>query len=68
MEKISKTARASLRTETRVSRTPVAWIFQHRPGVMQTRPFKTFYLPGEAEAFLEANPEGFYKIAFEGKR
>ncbi len=59
MGKLSKTALASLRTETAgsISRTPLAWVFQRKVGKMQTRPYATCYVPGQAEAIVEAHPE-----------
>jgi hypothetical protein len=64
MAELSKTARASMRVETRgVSRTPVAWVFESKSG-RQTRPYKTCYVQGEAEALVAQNPERFYMVVW----
>ena len=64
MAELSKTARASMRVETQgVSRTPVAWVFERKSG-RQTRPYKTCYVQGEAEAFVAQNPERFYMVVW----
>ena len=62
MAELSETARASMRVETQgVSRTPVAWVFERKPG-QQTKPYKTCYVRGEAEALVAQNPERFYSV------
>jgi hypothetical protein len=64
MAELSKTARASMRVETRgVSRTPVAWVFE-RKFTMQTRPYKTCYVQGEAGALVAQDPERFYMVVW----
>jgi hypothetical protein len=64
MAELSKTTRASMRVETQgVSRTPVAWVFEHKP-TMQTRPYKTCYVQGEAEALVAQDPERFYIVVW----
>jgi hypothetical protein len=69
MAEVSKTARASMRGVTPgVSRSPVAWVFAHRSG-RQTKPYKTCYSRGEAEAFVAQHPERFYCVAWgDGRR
>jgi hypothetical protein len=69
MAELSKTARASMRVETQgVSRTPVAWVFEHKC-TMQTRPYKTCYVRGEAEALVAQHPERFYMVVWgDGRR
>lgn len=69
-ERLSKTARASLRTETtgNVSRTPLAWVFQHRIGKMQYKPYATCYVKGEAEAIVAQDPENLYVVSFDERR
>lgn len=61
---LSKTARASMRTETggSVSRTPVAWVFESRPGKIQRRPYATCYRQGEAEAIVAEDPGRLYVV------
>jgi hypothetical protein len=65
-QQLSKTARASLRTETGgiVSRTPVAFVFERKVGKMQTRPYATCYVRGEAEAIVAENPQRLYVVSF----
>ena len=46
-----------------VSRTPVAWVFERKSG-RQTRPYKTCYVQGEAEALVAQNPERFYMVVW----
>jgi hypothetical protein len=46
----------------------VAWVFEHKSG-RQTRPYKTCYVRGEAEALVSQNPERFFIVAWgEGRR
>lgn len=71
MAELSKTARASLRVETggTGSRTPIAWVYERKPGKMQTKPYKTCYIRGEAEAIVAEDPEALYVVTFgEGRR
>jgi hypothetical protein len=63
MAELSKTARASMNAgEGSRKRTPIAFVFEHRVGKMQTKPWRTFYVADEAEAYAEQDPERFYVI------
>lgn len=70
MAGLSKTARASVAAgEGNVKRQAVAWIFRRLPnGGKQTRPFRTFYVVGEAEQWIKdvvaagADAEDYYAI------
>lgn len=66
---LSKTARASMRVETGgVSRTPIAFVFRHRVGKMQTRPYASCFVKGEAEAIVATDPEGLFLVDWSGKK
>jgi len=41
----------------------VAWVFERKSG-RQTRPYKTCYVQGEAEALVAQNPERFYMVVW----
>jgi hypothetical protein len=61
-DKLSKTAKASMRVETGgVARTPCAWVFK-RKGGMQTRPYAVCFVAGEAEAIAAGDPERLYVV------
>jgi len=70
MPNLSKTAKASLRVETAgaVSRTPLAWVFEHRVGKMQYRPYATCFVKGQAEAMVAQDPENLYVVIFEKRK
>jgi len=61
MEKLSKTARASIQAgEGSSKRTAVAWVWKRKPGKIQTHPFIVCFTPGEAEAIVARDPEHLY--------
>ncbi len=69
MGKLSKTARASINAgEGSAKRTPVAWVFEHRVGRMQTKPWLTFYTIGEAAEYVARNPDRFYTVTWSETR
>ncbi len=66
-EGMSKTAMAALKASRGAgSRIPVAWVFEHRPGQLQTCPLATFHSMEEADAFVARNPEQYFKVDFTG--
>ncbi len=69
MGKLSKTAAASMRAGEGVAkRTPVAWVFEHKVNKMQSRPYITCFVKGEAEAYVAEDPERFFVVTFDERR
>ncbi len=69
MGKLSKTARASmLAGEGVAKRTPVAWVFEHKVGKFQSKPYMTCFRKEDATALVESDPERFFLVLFEEKR
>lgn len=55
-------------TTGQISRTVIAWVFKHKVGKMQFKPFATCYVKGEAEAIVAQDPENLYVVSFDERR
>lgn len=65
MEKISKTAKASMRVGTGNTRTPYGWVMRKRPGKIETKPCRIFFNAVEFNAYVaDLDTENFTAVSF----
>ncbi len=66
---VSKTARASVNAGAGQTKLVAkAWIFQHKPGKMQTKPYLTMYTQEAADQFMSTHGDEFYMIKWDDKK
>ena len=61
---ISKTARQAMNAGDGVKRmVAVGWVYKHKPGKLQTKPYLTFFKAGEAAKWVADEGTGtFYNV------